>query len=147
MIGNKFMTWTAAFAIALGLSYFTLAMVAGGEQAVAEEAAETPRPTSPLKAKSVDYVDVTDGTGTLKMSGIAIPSKELYVYVDDEPLVRVITSADGKWSVEEKVSLDDKVHKVRLEQFDDKTRMLAARAMFSMSVPKPGADGKAPAKP
>ena len=74
------------------------------------------------------------------MSGIAIPSKELYVYVDDKPLVRVVSSADGKWSVEEKVPLDDNVHKVRLEQFDDKTRMLAARAMFSVKLPKPGAD-------
>lgn len=146
MIGNKFMTWAAAFAIALGVSYFTPAMIAGGEQAVAEEVAETPHPTSPLKAQSVEYVDVTDGTGTLKMSGIAIASKELYVYVDDKPLVRVVTTADGKWSVEEKLSLDDKVHKVRLEQFDDKTRMLAARVMFSMKLPEAGTD-KAPAKP
>lgn len=149
MIGNKFMTWAAAFAIALGVSYFTPAMVAGGEQAVAEEvseAAETPHPTSPLKAQSVEYVEVTDGTGTLKMSGIAIGSKELYVYVDDKPLVRVVTTADGKWSVAEKLSLDDKVHKVRLEQFDDDTRMLAARAMFSMKVPVDGTD-KASAKP
>ena len=140
MIGNKLMTWTAAFATVLGVFYFAPAMIAGVEQAVAEEATKTPRPTTPLKAKSVEYVDVVDGTGTLKMSGTAIPSKELYVYVDDKPLARVVSSADGKWSVEEKVPLDDNVHKVRLEQFDDKTRVLAARAMFNMKLPKPGAD-------
>lgn len=139
MIGSKLMAWATAFAIVLGVSYFTPAMVAGGEQAVAEEAAETPHPTSPLKVKSVDYVDVTDGTGTLKMAGIAIPSKDIYIYVDDKPLTKVASSADGEWSIEEKASLDDSVHKVRIEQFDDATKMLAARQTFSMSLAKPGA--------
>ena len=140
MIGRKFMAWAAALAVVLGASYFTPATAE-------EDGAKQVMPKSPMKVELVDYVDGGDGPGTLKMAGIAIPSKDLYIYVDDQPLVKATAAADGKWSIEEETELDDSVHKVRVEQFDDKTRMLAARGMSSMSLAKPGANGRPPAKP
>lgn len=140
MIGNKFMAWAAASAIVLGASCLT--------PAVAEEdGAKQVIPRSPMKVELVDYVDGGEGPGTLKMAGIAIPGEDVYIYVDDEPLVRVVAGDDGKWSVEEKTKLDKSVHKVRVEQFDKKTRFLSARVMFSMSLDKPGTAGGPPAKP
>lgn len=138
MIGSKFMARAAALAIVLGAFCLT--------PATAEEGgAKQVMPKSPMKVELVDYIVSDDGPGTLKLAGIAIAGKDIYIYVDDQPLVKVTAADDGKWSIAEKTDLDDSVHKVRIEQFDDKTRLLAARVMFSMSLAKPGADGKPPA--
>ena len=57
-------------------------------------------PKSPMKVELVDYIDDGDGTGTLKMAGIALPRKDVYIYVDDQPLVRVVAADDGMHEVD-----------------------------------------------
>lgn len=133
MIGSKFIAWMVAIVVAIGA-------------ASAGWAAEGESPKSPIRVNKVDYVKAEEGPGTLKLDGIAIANSDVYIYVDDEPLGRAIAGDDGKWSIEEKAALDDKVHTVRVEQYDMTTRMLAARAQFNIALSKPDADDKAPEK-
>ncbi len=85
----------------------------------------------------VDYAKAEEGPGTLKLAGTAIANSSVYIYVDGKPFAQVVADGDGKWSAEDKTALDDEVHQIRVEQFDDKTRMLAGRAMFNISLTKP----------
>ncbi|MGH6736616.1 MAG: hypothetical protein ACRECX_11135 [Methyloceanibacter sp.] len=140
MIGSKFMLWAAALAIALGTICMAPAMAAEGEGG-----AESASPKSPIHVDVVDYADAGEGPGTLKLAGTALAGSAVYIFMDDKPLGKVIADGDGKWSVENTVELGDAVHQVRVEQYDDTTRMLAARAMFSLSRAKPN-DGKGAAE-
>jgi hypothetical protein len=86
----------------------------------------------------VDYQKAEQGPGTLKLSGTAIAGKEVYIYLDNNPLTKVAAAeGDGAWSAEKEVEIDDKVHVVRVEQLDDKTNMMAARAQFNISLTPP----------
>ena len=152
MIGSKWMAWAAAFALFLGVSHAAPVMAAGDDAAPADATGEasSPSPKSPIRVGIVDYVKEGEGPGTLKLSGTAIAGSNVFIYVDDKPFAQVAAAAgDGKWSVEDKIELDDKVHSVRVEQFDEATNMLAGRAMFNISLSKPTAEDMAPqgAKP
>ncbi len=46
-------------------------------------------------------------------------------------------AGDGQWEIEDKIALDDRVHSVRVEQFDETTNLLSGRAMFSISLSPP----------
>jgi len=134
MIGNKFVALMVAIAVIAGAS-FVVAAEDGPADVVGE--ASSPSPKSPIKVSVVDYAKDGEDAGTLKLAGTAIPNSSVYIYVDSKPFAQVAADGDGKWSAEDKTSLDDAVHQVRVEQFDDTTRMLAGRAMFNISLAPP----------
>jgi hypothetical protein len=100
--------------------------------------ASSPSPKSPIKVGVVDYQKADDGAATIKLSGTANPGKEVYIYLDEKPIAQVMAAdGDGAWSAEEKLEIDDKVHVVRVEQLDETTNMMAARAEFRISLSPP----------
>jgi hypothetical protein len=101
-------------------------------------------PRSPLRLSTVDYVDTNDGSGKLTIAGVALPGKELYLFLDDEPLAKAVPDDGGKWSIESAMKLDEGRHTIRADQYDAATDMLAARAMVSIERAKPGS-AEAPA--
>ncbi len=146
MISSKLMAWMAACALVLGVSHVAPVLAAEGEAPQADVVGEasSPSPKSPIKVKVVDYAKAEEGPGTLKLSGTAIASSNIYIYIDDQPFAQIAAAADGNWSIEDKTELDDKVHVVRVEQFDETTRMLAGRAQFSISLSPPDPADLAP---
>jgi hypothetical protein len=150
MIANKFMAWTTALLLVLCVSHVAPAMAAEGEAPDADVVGEasSPSPKSPIHVKVVDYVKESEGPGTLKLSGTAIAGSDVYVYVDDKPFAQVAAAeGDGGWSVEDKIDLGDAIHVVRVEQFDEQTRILAGRAQFSISLAKPSEEDLAAPPP
>lgn len=140
MVGNKLMAWLMALAFALGVFHATPALAEEGDAPIADVVGEasSPSPKSPLHVKVVDYQKAEQGPGTFKLSGTAIPGKDVYIYVDEKPFAQVLAAeGDGAWSAEDKIELDDKVHSVRVEQLDETTNMMAARAQFSISLTPP----------
>jgi hypothetical protein len=137
MIGNKFVALTVAIVVIAGASH--VAPVVAEENGPADVVGEasSPSPKSPIKVSVVDYAKDGEDAGTLKLAGTAIPNSDVYIYVDSKPFAQVIADGDGKWSAEDKTTLDATVHQVRVEQFDDTTRMLAGRAMFNISLAPP----------
>ena len=63
-------------------------------------------PKYPIKFKTVDYQESGD-TGKLTLAGTAPPESPVYIYFDEEPLVKVLADKDGNWSAEKEVKLDD----------------------------------------
>lgn len=143
MIGNKFVALMVAIAVIAGAS--SVVAAENGPAEVVTGEASSPSPKSPIKVSVVDYAKDGEDAGTLKLAGTAIPNSSVYIYVDSQPFAQVVADGDGKWSAEDKTSLDDAVHQVRVEQFDDTTRMLAGRAMFSISLTKPDPANMPPA--
>jgi hypothetical protein len=140
MVRIKLMSWMMALAFALGVSHAAPVLAAEGDAPDADVmgAASSPSPKSPIHVQVVDYQKAEEGPGTFKLSGTAIPGKEVYIYVDSQPFAQVVAAeGDGAWSVEDKIELDDRVHSVRVEQLDDTTKMMAARAQFSISLTPP----------
>ncbi|ODR99735.1 hypothetical protein AUC69_08995 [Methyloceanibacter superfactus] len=137
MIGNKFIALIAAIAAVAGAPYLAPAAAAEDGSADVVGEASSPSPKSPIKVSVVDYAKAEEGPGTLKLAGTAIANSSVYIYVDGKPFAQVAADGEGKWSAEDKTALDDEVHQIRVEQFDDKTRMLAGRAMFNISLTKP----------
>ena len=147
MIGKKFIALIAAIAAVALASYLAPVAAAEGDADVVGEAS-SPSPKSPIHVKVVDYQKVEQGPGTLKLSGTAIAGKEVYIYLDNNPLAKVVAAeGDGAWSVEEKVEIDDKVHVVRVEQLDETTNMMAARAQFNISLSPPSPEDLAQPRP
>jgi hypothetical protein len=146
MIMSKLVAWTAAFAFVLGVAHVAPVLAAEGESTQADVVGEasSPSPKSPIKVSIVDYVKEGDGPGTLKLAGTAIASSDVYIYLDDKPFAHIVAADDGKWSVEDKTELDDSAHVVRVEQFDETTRMLAGRAQFNISLSPPDPADMAP---
>jgi hypothetical protein len=143
MIASRLVTWAAALAVVFGVSHLAPAVAAEGEAPDADVVVEasSPSPKSPIRVKVVDYVKESDGPGTFKLSGTAIAGSSVYIYLDDKPFAQVVAAKDdGAWSAEDKVEIDDKVHVVRVEQFDEATNLLAGRAQFSISLGKPSAE-------
>jgi hypothetical protein len=95
-------------------------------------------PRSPLRLNMVDYQDNGDGSGKLTVAGIALPGRELYLFLDDQPLATVEPDEGGKWSIESGTALDEGRHTLRADQYDPDTNMLAARAMVSIQRAKDG---------
>lgn len=148
MIGRKLTAWAAVFVLVLGVSHVAPAAAAEEDAPEADVVGEasSPSPKSPIKVEVVDYQKAEEGPGVFKLSGTAIAGKEVYIYLDDKPLAQVMAGeGDGAWSAEEKVEIDDKVHVVRVEQLDETTNMMAARAQFRISLSPPSpADLAAP---
>jgi hypothetical protein len=109
----------------------------GAPSEMAEESETGPTvPKSPLRLNTVDYRD-----SKLMVAGIALPGKELYLFLDDEPIARVTPSDGGEWSIESGMELDEGKHTLRADQYDAATDMLAARAVVSIQRAKQGSDG------
>jgi hypothetical protein len=146
MISSKYLGIMAVVAAigAAGLGP-TSARAAEDAPAAGESEAGPTVPKSPLRVSTVDYVDTDGGSGKLTIAGIALPGKELYLFLDDEPLASAVPDDGGKWSIESAMKLDDGRHTIRADQYDSATDMLAARAVVSIERAKPGS-GEAPAE-
>ena len=151
MNGRKFTVWVAAVAAILlgsgvGIGQ-ALAAETGAEAkpALADPAKSSeqvaPRPKSPIKITTIDFQDGEGGKGKLKLAGTALPGTPLYLFFDDSPFAKVVADAEGKWGVEGDLELDAAPHSFRAEQYDEKTKLLAGRAMISIGRAKaaPGA--------
>ena len=150
MIGSKYIGIMAVL-VALGASslYAQAAETVPGAQGVIEnqetspDAAqgsetETHPPRSPLRLSTVDFQDTAEGSGKLTLAGIALPRKELYLFLDDQPFAEVQPDDAGNWSLEKEMKLDDGRHTFRADQYDPASEMLAARAMVSIERKKQG---------
>jgi len=104
-------------------------------------------PKAPLKLSTIDFEDAGNGAGKLKLAGIALPGKELHLFLDDQPLTDVLPDETGNWSVESDAKLGDGRHTVRADQYDTDTNMLAARAMITFEQAKQPPKDEAPAEP
>jgi len=111
------------------------------------QSSETHVPKSPLKLSTIDFQDAGGGAGKLKLAGIALPGKELHLFLDDQPLTDVLPDDSGNWSVESDAKLGDGRHTVRADQYDTDTNMLAARAMVTFEQAKQPPQDAAPAEP
>lgn len=120
--------------------------VPGDKSLIADAPAAPPVPegrvtrTPPIAFKSVDYEDVGSDSGKISVAGTAEPGSVLLLFFDEEPLGKLKAGDDGKWSFELKRRLDTARHAFRAERYDEKTGMLAGRAMVSLER-APG-DGK-----
>ena len=154
MNGRKFIVWAAALAaILLGSGVGIGRALAAETAAEAKPAAESvegseqaaPRPKWPIKITTIDFQDGEGGKGKLKLAGTALPGTPLYLFFDDAPFAKVVADAEGKWGVEGDLELDDAPHTFRAEQYDEKTKLLAGRAMISIGrAPKGAPSGQAP---
>ncbi len=129
--------------LALGSTPFGPAFAGdtGGEpQAVvpAGEGSEAAPPRAPLRLSTVDFADTSAGAGKLTLAGVAIPGHELYLFLDDAPLAKVMPDDGGKWNFEGGMTLQEGRHTLRADQYDQDTNMLAARAMVTIQRTKPG---------
>jgi hypothetical protein len=89
-------------------------------------------PKYPIRFKTVDYQDSGD-IGKLTLAGTAPPETPIYIFFDDQPLVKAMTDKDGNWSAEKDVEkLDENRHMLRAEQYDMTTRMVSGRAMVTL---------------
>jgi hypothetical protein len=106
-------------------------------------------PKSPIRLNTVDYEDGDGGAGKLKIAGIALPGKELYIFLDDEPFAKVSPDDGGNWTVEGEMKLDNSRHTFRADQYDADTKMVAARAVvqFQRAKQPPDEQHAAPAEP
>jgi hypothetical protein len=153
MNGRKFIVWATALAAMLagfGVSVGrTLAAETATEAKPAAGSAEgseqvAPRPKSPIRITTIDFQDGEGGKGKLNLAGTAIPGTPLYLFFDEQPFARVVADGEGKWGVEGDLELDDAPHTFRAEQYDEKTKMLAGRAMISIGRAKGTPPAQAP---
>jgi hypothetical protein len=146
MIGSKYLGIMAVVA-AIGASgiYVNSARAAEDTPAAGESGSTVPR--SPIRLSTVDYVDTDGGSGKLTIAGVALPGKELYLFLDDQPLAKAVPDDGGKWSIESAMKLGDGRHTIRADQYDAATDMLAARAMVSIERAKPGSGAPAESSP
>ena len=116
---------------------------AGAAPAAESEAASGP-PKAPLRLNTVDFQDTAEGSGKLSLGGIAIPGSELFLFLDEEPIGKVMPDSGGKWSYESPLTLGDGRHTLRADQYDQATQMLAARAIVTIARAKPEGGGRTP---
>jgi hypothetical protein len=103
----------------------------------AEEGQTEAEPShAPLRLRTVDYQDQGSDSGKLTLAGIALPGKEIYLFLDDQPLAKVDPDNEGNWKIEKDMKLGDGRHALRADQYDTDTNMLAARAMVSIERAK-----------
>ena len=86
---------------------------------------------------TIDFQDTGNGSGKLVLGGIAIPGSELFLFLDEAPIGQVTPDGSGKWNFEGAAKLGDGRHSLRADQYDQATKMLAARAIMTI--------GRAPA--
>jgi hypothetical protein len=112
----------------------------------AEENDASPSPRTPLRLSKIDFQDTDEG-GKLTLSGEALPGRDLYLFLDDQPIATVTPDGGGKWSFESAMKLDDGRHTLRADQYDQATEMLAARAIVTIQRAKSGAGDGPPGAP
>ena len=138
---NGFKMLAGATAMATAVCLFPGAPVLAEDAAPKADvvgSASSPSRKAPIKVDVVDYQHAEDGPGTLKMSGKAIPGLDLHISVDGSPFALVkVPEGEGAWSTEDQIQLDDSVHEVRVQQFNEKTQMPAATAMFRVKLSPP----------
>jgi hypothetical protein len=162
MIGSKYITIMAVLVAAGAASLYAKSAQAvesvPGDQSLIEQQ-ETPSdagpgsddydhpPKSPIRLSTVDYQDGDGGAGKLKIAGIALPGKDLYLFLDDQPFAKVSPDDGGNWTVEGEMKLDDDRHTFRADQYDGDTQMVAARAIvqFQRAKQPPQEESAAPA--
>ena len=101
-------------------------------------------PKSPLRLSTVDYIDTDNGSGKLTIAGIALPGKELYLFLDDQPLAKAVPDDGGKWSIESEMKLGEGRHTFRADQYDTASNAGGSRHGLDRAC-QPGA-GEAPAE-
>jgi hypothetical protein len=116
----------------------------GAAPAAPENEAASRPSKAPLRLNTVDFQDTSEGSGKLTLGGIAIPGKELFLFLDESPLGKVMPDDGGKWSYEGAMTLGDGRHTLRADQYDQATQMLAARAIVTIARAKPEGGGAAP---
>jgi hypothetical protein len=146
MIGSKYLGIMAVVA-AVGATGICANAVRAAEDTPAAGEGGSTVPRSPIRLSTVDYVDTDGGSGKLTIAGVALPGKELYLFLDDQPLAKAVPDDGGKWSIESAMKLDDGRHTIRADQYDAATDMLAARAMVSIERAKPGSGAPAESSP
>ena len=104
-------------------------------------------PKSPLRLSTIDYQDAGDKPGKLTVAGVALPGRELSLFLDDQPFTNTVPDDSGNWSVESEVKLRDGRHTLRADQYDKDTNMLAARAVITFEQAKQPTQDAAPAEP
>ena len=136
--------------LVLGFAALSLAPAAAGmpegQTSAAEGNEAAPPPRAPLRLSKVDFQETGEG-GKLTLAGEALPGRDLYLFLDDEPFATVTPDGGGKWSFESAMKLDDGRHTLRADQYDQGTDMLAARAIVTIQRAKPGAGDGPPAGP
>jgi hypothetical protein len=100
--------------------------------------------TPPIVFQSVDYQDVGSDSGKISVAGKAEPGSVLLLFFDQEPLGKLKAGDDGKWSFELKRRLDNGRHSFRAEHYDNKTGMLAGKAMVSLERARGDGDSAPP---
>ncbi|HKQ54667.1 MAG TPA: hypothetical protein VJT12_02140 [Methyloceanibacter sp.] len=115
-----------------------------GAPAVAEGSEAASPPRAPLKVNVVDFQDTAEGAGKLTLGGIALPGRELFLFLDDAPIGKVMPDDGGKWSYEAAMTLGDGRHTLRADQYDVASEMLAARAIVTIARAKPEDGATAP---
>ncbi|MGD9500900.1 MAG: hypothetical protein AB7V40_00245 [Methyloceanibacter sp.] len=140
--------------VAFGLLAFGLgaAFAGAGEgapegPAAAGSEAPSPSPKAPLRVNTIDFQDAGQGSGKLILGGIAIPGSEIFLYLDEAPVGRVMPDDGGKWNYEGALTLGDGRHTLRADQYDQATNMLAARAIMTIGRAKPAGGETAPGGP
>ncbi|MBM3543921.1 MAG: hypothetical protein FJX44_05385 [Alphaproteobacteria bacterium] len=143
MIGSKSIASAFAVVALVGIYAFSLSEARAEDvpqpstpQAAEPNASEAKptAPRSPIRIKDVDYQDTKEGVaGRIKLAGTAAPDSLVYIYVDENPYVKVLADAEGNWSAEGELQLDGERHMLRAEQYDQETRMLAGRAMVTIT--------------
>jgi hypothetical protein len=119
----------------------------GTNEAAQGSEAASPPPKAPLRLSTVDFQDTGDGSGKLTLGGIAIPGSELFLFLDEEPIGKVMPDGGGKWSYEGAMTLGDGRHTLRADQYDQATDTLAARAIITIARAKPEGGETAPGGP
>ena len=112
-----------------------------------EQPSDVHPPKSPLRLSTIDYQDAGDKPGKLTVAGVALPGKQLSLFLDDQSFAQVLPDGSGNWSVESEVKLSDGQHTLRADQYDADTNMLAARAMVTFEQAKQPTQDAAPAEP
>src|SRR5262245_63350648 len=115
----------------------------GAAPAAQENEAASGPPKAPLRLNTVDFQDTAEGSGKLTVGGTAIPGSELFLFLDEEPLGRVMPDSGGKWSYESAMTLGDARHTLRADQYDQATKMLAARAILPIRRAQTAGGGRA----
>ena len=132
-------------AFGLGAAFAGAGDSAPEAAAQAEEASKAPSPPkAPLRLNTVDFQDTAEGSGKLTLGGIAIPGRELFLFLDESPIGKVMPDEGGKWSYEGAMTLGDGRHTLRADQYDVASEMLAARAIVTIARAKPQGGGAAP---
>ena len=139
--------------VACGLLAFGLGAAFAGAGEIAPEGpasasqgsdASSPPSKAPLRVNIIDFQDSGDSSGKLILGGIALPGNELFLFLDEAPIGKVMPDDGGKWNYEGAATLGDGRHTLRADQYDQATNMLAARAVMTIGRAKPAGGEAAP---